>query len=346
MKFDVGSKRRPRTHRAKQSQFFDCGLRIGDRVVAGPPGLRPAASGLHGPIVQNEPNFRRAAVSHHSSIPLFQHSSPMPVVRNKANFRMRQNEVNYCCGKWLRELWGTWRSCKTKPISHRAGWDGASGNRANDAKRSQSAVGGSAMDAGRQGRPCRHRRARACKTNPIWWGQMCETNPIVAAPAVGTTHHSTIPSFRDSSPPAAGPGAIARNKANSRQSRVGRGRRDGGVGCCTNKANLPRTDWKRRWAEAENAAADGDKRAKRSQFSPRADTMDLEYATVCRPHRGLPAVGIRSFSALTPVGAGTILARFICPRIAAIELGSPTRMDALGGPLPQMAGRNSQVRLG
>jgi hypothetical protein len=62
----------------------------------------------------------------------------------------------------------------------------------------------------------------------------------------------------------------------------------GGVGCCTNKANLPRTDWKRRWAGAGNAAADGHKRAKRSQSSPRADTMDLQYATVCRPHGGAP----------------------------------------------------------
>jgi hypothetical protein len=37
---------------------------------------------------------------------------------------------------------------------------------------------------------------------------------------------------------------------------------------CTNKANWPRTDWKRRWAGAPNAAAGGDKRAKRSQFPP------------------------------------------------------------------------------
>jgi hypothetical protein len=50
---------------------------------------------------------------------------------------MRQNEANCCCGKWLRELWRIQRSCKTKPISRRDGRDGASGDRANDAKRTQ-----------------------------------------------------------------------------------------------------------------------------------------------------------------------------------------------------------------
>jgi len=43
---------------AKQTQLLDCGLWIGDwpRTRGGTPTLRPAISGLHGPVVQNEAN--------------------------------------------------------------------------------------------------------------------------------------------------------------------------------------------------------------------------------------------------------------------------------------------------
>jgi hypothetical protein len=78
---------------------------------------------------------------------------------------------------------------------------------------------------------------------------------------------------------------------------------------CTNKANLPRTDRKRRWAGAGNAA-DGDKRAKRSQFAPRADARDLESVTVCGPPRGnYPDKG--SFALLW--NRGIIAVRAACP---------------------------------
>ncbi len=49
--------------------------------------LNSARRGLHrGRNVQNEPNFRQAGIPHHSSIPLFQHSSvPVPSLSCEAN---------------------------------------------------------------------------------------------------------------------------------------------------------------------------------------------------------------------------------------------------------------------
>ncbi len=74
---------------AKQSQFFDCGFR---KACGPPPGLARAGCtnkpNWIEPIVQNEPNFGELAGAwntQHSTIPLFQHSSSMPIVRNKAN---------------------------------------------------------------------------------------------------------------------------------------------------------------------------------------------------------------------------------------------------------------------
>jgi hypothetical protein len=74
---------------AKRTQFLDCGLWIADwgPTCGGTPARRPAASGLRGPIVQNEPNLRRAEIPYHSYIPLFQHPNPVPVVQNEPNFR-------------------------------------------------------------------------------------------------------------------------------------------------------------------------------------------------------------------------------------------------------------------
>ena len=79
-----------------------------------------------------------------------------------------------------------------------------------------------------------------------------------------------------------------------------------------NKANLPRTDRKRRWAGAGKAATGGDKCAKRSQFSSRTDARDLESATACGPPRGdYPDEG--AFARL--LGSGIITALAACPSV-------------------------------
>jgi hypothetical protein len=52
------------------------------------------------------------------------------------------------------------------------------------------------------------------QNEPNFVGSDVRNKPNFAAPAVGRTHHSTIPAFQDSSPRAAGPGAIVRNEAN------------------------------------------------------------------------------------------------------------------------------------
>ncbi len=101
------------------------------------------------PIVENKPNFGELAGgwhTHRSTIPLFHHSSPMPVVRNKANSAQATRRTSTLWDKSYDELdtqpgsakqsqfptpcrSGDRRSrgqaCKTKPISRRcrAGWD-------------------------------------------------------------------------------------------------------------------------------------------------------------------------------------------------------------------------------
>jgi hypothetical protein len=68
----------------------EANLSIADwgQTCGGTPALQLATSGLRGPIVQNEPNFGEVGRwnTQHSTILSFHHSSPMPVVRNKANF--------------------------------------------------------------------------------------------------------------------------------------------------------------------------------------------------------------------------------------------------------------------
>ena len=124
---------------------------------------------------------------------------------------MRQNEVNCCCGKWLQEFWRIRRSCKTKPISR-----GGSRPRGRGAIVQNKPNFGELADGEIPTIPLFYystipTRCRLCETKPIpggagrdgttgAWdaGQMCETKPILAAPAVGTSHHSRIPSFHHS----------------------------------------------------------------------------------------------------------------------------------------------------
>jgi hypothetical protein len=95
------------------------------------------------------------------------------IVQNKPNFRRRKNEVNCCCGKWLREFGTTCRSCKTNPIAR----SGAPrrcldcGFRIADWIRSC---------AGTPPAPCCPRPRRAdCAKRTQFRGRSCETKPIL-----------------------------------------------------------------------------------------------------------------------------------------------------------------------
>jgi len=79
-----------RTKCAKRSQF----------------GARRAAAGL---VVQNEPNFRRADVPHHSTIQLLHHSMPMAIVQNEPNFGATTDRSRFedlPLGRWAGRLSG------------------------------------------------------------------------------------------------------------------------------------------------------------------------------------------------------------------------------------------------
>jgi len=78
-------------YHVKQSQFRASARKWARATGAGRPRRET--------IVPNKPNW------------------PVPVLPNKPNFRMRQNEVNCCCDKRLQESGATCRPCKTKPIS-------------------------------------------------------------------------------------------------------------------------------------------------------------------------------------------------------------------------------------
>ena len=132
-------------------------------------------------------------------------------------------------------------------------------------------------------------RGEQCKTNPICRscqqsvvGRLCKTNPIPGGPrypSIPLCHHSNIdaapsvlcetkpiPPDRQDGQVLGGKGVMAnltckrppQNKANSHIGRTGpRPEMPPPAGTSVrNKANWPRTDWKRRWAGAGNAADD------------------------------------------------------------------------------------------
>ncbi len=131
-------------------------------------------------------------------------------------------------------------------------------------------------------------RGEQCKTNPICRscqqsvvGRLCKTNPIPGGPrypSIPLCHHSNIPApsvlcetkpippDRQDGQVLGGKGVMAnltckrppQNKANSHIGRTGpRPEMPPPAGTSVrNKANWPRTDWKRRWAGAGNAADD------------------------------------------------------------------------------------------
>jgi hypothetical protein len=100
-------------------------------------------------------------IPHYSNIPLFHHSSPMPIVQNEPNFRERtgRGRVPVVQTKPIRRrpAISRGRLCETKPIAGRAGWDEAAG----------------ARDG----------------------GQMCKTNPIRRHPIIPLFQYSIIPIF-------------------------------------------------------------------------------------------------------------------------------------------------------
>ncbi len=134
------------SNHAKQSQSFDCRLRIGDGAAAGRP-LPPASPGTgcagEGRNARNEPNSGRGGrrEPQYSGVPSFHHSSPMPIVRNKPklgragisggrdggderranaqnkpNFAHGKTNGKWLVGKELRPIGPAKRTGKTKPI--------------------------------------------------------------------------------------------------------------------------------------------------------------------------------------------------------------------------------------
>ncbi len=85
--------------------------------------------------MQNKPNFEELAGgwnTHHSTIPSFQRSSPMPFVRNKPNSAWRESKGKCFMAKGLRGIRPAKDLGKTKPILGGAGWAGAREARAGD----------------------------------------------------------------------------------------------------------------------------------------------------------------------------------------------------------------------
>ncbi len=106
-------------------------------------------------IVRNKANLPAVGIPHHSIIPLFQRSNPMPIVQNKANSSDSQARFNCRSGKSLRDKMPVLCLRKTKPISPRMdrAIAGATG-----AKQSQFSAGG-------HGRPSA--RPKALRLPPI-----------------------------------------------------------------------------------------------------------------------------------------------------------------------------------
>jgi hypothetical protein len=127
--------------------------------------------------MQNEPNFRQGGIPHHSTIPLFHHSNPMPIVRNEPNVADRPGPRSAKCAKRTQFAGGRDTPlfhhsgvpvpclfCETKPIGEDVGRGRPTDEEPNCAKRSQFGAVRPASGAdyakrtqfGRAGRPARH----------------------------------------------------------------------------------------------------------------------------------------------------------------------------------------------
>ncbi len=154
--------------------------------------------------MRNKPNFRRTG---HPIIPLFHHSSPVPIVRNKPNFPDAEIVANCGSQRGLGEEYADMASEKTKPIS-RVHQRGRVPLRTNKATSHQGGEGRSGLSLAP--RPSGSSPGVLQKQTQFAAGA-CRTNKA-NLPAVGIPHHSTIPLSQHSSPM-----RIVRNKANCRQ---------------------------------------------------------------------------------------------------------------------------------
>jgi hypothetical protein len=110
------------------------------------------------------------------TIPSFQRSSPMPIVRNEPNLRGAKNSDNCCSGQGLGEDYADEAPEKTKPIPGGTGRDKAgqaarAAGRTHRAKRTQFADLGPGWSAART--------LRLRKTNPIWESPAGARGPVV-----------------------------------------------------------------------------------------------------------------------------------------------------------------------
>jgi hypothetical protein len=163
-------------------------------------------------IVQNKPNFRRAEVFHHSNTPLFQHSNPMPIVRNEPNLP----GVKYAKRTQSPATPGGTAHHSNIPLFHHSNPVPIVRNKANLARPGQ----------GLDGQKMRNEPNLPAAT-------LGRAGPIVRNKAnwpPGRCRART-PNLRR--------GAVVRNKANSRPCRVGRGHRGVGRGAnVQNEANF------------------------------------------------------------------------------------------------------------
>jgi hypothetical protein len=229
----------------KRTQFPAAGQDPRDRSRQTKPiAPGPAGRAIAGATVQNEPNFRRAEVPHHSNTPLFQHSDPMPIVQNEPNSQ---------------EPGG--RLCKTNPIS--AGSTGPGGTER--AKRTQfpAGPGGTGPGGTRRVAGCRAKQSqfRAGRTE----GKCAKRTQF---PAGGISHRSTTLSFHHSNPT-----GIVRNEPNFPALPGGTGSGGWGSGFFPRPSALrplaslgQSCKTKPIWLSPQEGRSPGAKSAKRSQF--------------------------------------------------------------------------------
>ena len=102
--------------RAKQSQFLDCGFRIGDCGLGTRLRRETCLARRLGPAQANrakQSQFSVAGISHHTTILSARRSRPIPTVLNKPNFnRYRPDQTP--------RTWDAGQLCKTNPIRHPA----------------------------------------------------------------------------------------------------------------------------------------------------------------------------------------------------------------------------------
>jgi hypothetical protein len=249
---------------AKQSQFSDCGLGMDLLRDAGLAACRlgPARGGC-----TNKPNLppvTRAIVRHRLDAP-FRETKPIPGRAGWDEGQMRKTDP-ISGGRDIPPFQPD-ANCATSPRCP------ASGNEPNFASRDE---GGGAWDDGanyaKQSQTwagwgiwgTAHGRSRLCKTKPIWWGQMCKTNPIclVGCGRGGRNmqNEPNLPAGGSAEPP---PAAIMQNEPNFR-------RRD--RSCETNPIMQNKPNWEGRPCKTKpicptstRAAGRGDS-AKQSQF--------------------------------------------------------------------------------